>query len=69
MTQEGVAMKERRIRQPGLFDPAIPQVELPTTRRAETLVLLGTLLAEAIAVHGEAIVTQPKEVSNDQDHG
>jgi len=62
-------MKERRIRKPGLYDPAISQVELPTTRRAETLVLLGTLLAEAIAVHGEAIVTQPKEVSNDQDHG
>ena len=62
-------MKERRIRQPGLFDPAIPQVELPMTCRAETLVLLGTLLAEAIAVHGEAMAIQPQEVSNDQDHG
>jgi hypothetical protein len=69
MTEEGVAMKERRIRQPGLFDPSIPQVELPTTRRTETLVLLGTLLAEAIAVHDEAMLTQPQEVSNDQDHG
>ena len=62
-------MKERRNRQPGLFDPAIPQVELLTTRRVETLVLLGTLLAEAIAVHGEAMVIQRREVSNDQDHG
>jgi hypothetical protein len=69
MSQEGVAMKERRIRQPGLFDPAIPQVELPTTRRVETLMLLGTLLAEAIAVPGEAMVIQPREVSNEQDHG
>jgi len=55
-------MKERRNRQPGLFDPAIPQVELLTTRRMETLVLLGTLLAEAMVI-------QPREVSNDQDHG
>ena len=62
-------MRERKTRQPGLFDPAIPQVELPTTRRAETPVLLGTLLAEATAVHGEAMVTQPQKVSNDQDHG
>jgi hypothetical protein len=68
MSQEGVAMKERRIRQPGLFDPALLQVELPMPRRVETLALLGTLLAEAIAVHGDAMVIQPREVSNEQDH-
>ena len=62
-------MKERRIRKPGLYDPAISQVELPTTRRAETLVLLGTQLVKAIAVSGAAMVTQPQEVSNDHDHG
>jgi len=69
MSQEGVAMKERRIRQPGLFNPALPQVELPMPRRMETLMLLGTLLAEAIAVHGDAMVIQLREVSNEQDHG
>jgi hypothetical protein len=69
MSQEGVAMKERRIRQPGLFDPALPQVELPMPRRVETLALLGILLAEAIAVRGDAMVIQPQEVSNEQDHG
>jgi len=69
MFQEDVAVKERRTRQPGLFDPAISQVELPMPRRAETLALLGTLLAEAIAVHGEAMVIQPREVCDDQDHG
>ena len=62
-------MKERRIRQPGLFDPAIPQVEVPMPRRVETLALLGILLTEAIAVQGEATVIQPREVGNDQDHG
>jgi len=62
-------MKERRIRQPGLFNPALPQVELPMPRRMETLMLLGTLLAEAIAVHGDAMVIQLREVSNEQDHG
>lgn len=62
-------MKERRIRQPGLFDPALPQVEVPMPRRVETLALLGTLLAEAIAVHGEAMVIQPREVGDEQDHG
>lgn len=62
-------MKERRIRQPELFDPAIPQVELPTTRRVETLALLGLLLVEAIAARGEATAIQPQEVGHDQDHG
>ena len=62
-------MKERRIRQSELFDPAIPQVELPTTRRVETLALLGLLLVEAIAAQGEAMAIHPQEVGHDQDHG
>jgi hypothetical protein len=53
----------------GAVRPGHSEVELPTTRRVATLVLLGTMLAEAIAVHGEAMVIQPREVSNDQDHG
>lgn len=62
-------MKERRIRQPELFDPAIPQVEWPTTRRLETLALLGLLLIEAIAAQGEVTAIQPQEAGHDQDHG
>jgi hypothetical protein len=69
MSQEGVAMKERRIRQPGLFDPAIPPVELLVTRRVETLALLGILLTEAIAARDEAAVIQPTEVGNEPDCG
>lgn len=62
-------MKERRIRQPELFDLAIPPVELPMTRRVETLALLRTLLTEAIAAQGEAAVIQSREVGNDSDRG
>jgi hypothetical protein len=69
MSQEGAAMKERRSKQPGLFDAAIPRVELPMPRRVETLALLGILRAEAIAVHGEVMVIQPREVGDEQDHG
>jgi hypothetical protein len=69
MSQEDVAMKKRRTRQPGLFDAAIPLVELPLTRRVETLAVLGILLAEPIAVQGEAAVIQPREVGNDQNRG
>ena len=62
-------MKEPRTRQPGLFEAAIPPVELPMTRRVETLALLGSLLTEAIAAHGAVTVLQPREASSDQDYG
>jgi hypothetical protein len=62
-------MKERRIRQPGLFDPAIPPIELSITRKVETVALLSILLTEAIAARGEAAMIQPREVGNDPDRG
>ena len=40
MSEKGMAMKERRIRQPGLFDAVMPPAEPSMTHGAETLAML-----------------------------
>ena len=61
-------MKERRIRQPGLFDTVIPSVDPSMTHGAETLAMLCILLIEAIAAGSKAMVAQPTEVGDDHYH-
>ncbi len=61
-------MKERRIRQPGLFDAVIPRAEPPMTHGAETLAMLCILLIEAVAAGSKVMVAQPTEVGDDHNH-
>ena len=68
MSEEGMAMKERRIRQPGLFDAVIPSADPLMTHGAETLAMLCILLIEAIATGSKAMAAQPTEVGDDHYH-
>jgi len=61
-------MRERGIRQPGLFDTVIPSVDPSMTHRAETLAMLCILLIEAIAAGSKAMAAQPTEVGDDRYH-
>jgi hypothetical protein len=63
-----MAMKERRIRQPGLFDAVIPRAEPPMTHGAETLAMLCILLIEAVAAGSKVMAAQPTEVGDDHNH-
>jgi hypothetical protein len=68
MSEEGMAMKVRRIRQPGLFDAAIPPTDPSMTHGAETLAMLCILLIEAVAAGSKAMAAQPTEVGDDHYH-
>jgi hypothetical protein len=68
MSEEGMAMKGPKIRQPGLFDAIIPPPEPPMSHRAETLALLGILLVEAVVGSGAALAMQPTGGGDDQNH-
>jgi hypothetical protein len=68
MSEEGMAMKERRIRQPGLFDAVIPPAEPSMTHRAETLSMLCILLIEAVGAGRKVMAAQPTEASDDHHH-
>jgi hypothetical protein len=68
MSEEGMAMKERRIRQPGLFDAVIPPADPSMTHGAETLAMLCILLIEAVAAGSKAMAAQPTEVGDDHYH-
>lgn len=62
-------MKERRIRQPGLFDAVIPPADPSMTHGAETLAMLCILLIEAVAAGSNAMTAaQPTEVGDDHNH-
>ncbi len=61
-------MKERRIRQPGLFDAVIPSADPSMTHGAETLAMLCILLIEAIAAGSKVMAAQPTEVGDDHYH-
>jgi len=61
-------MKERRIRQPGLFDAVIPSADPSMTHGAETLAMLSILLIEAIAAGSKAMAAQPTEAGDDHHH-
>ena len=63
-----MAMKERRIRQPGLFDTVTPSADPSMTHGAETLAMLRILLIEAIAAGSKAMAAQPTEVGDDHYH-
>ena len=68
MSEEGMAMKERRIRQPGLFDAVIPPAEPSMTYGAETLAMLCILLIEAVAAGSKVMAPQPTEAGDDHYH-
>jgi len=68
MSEEGMAMRERRIKQPGLFDAVIPSADPSMTHGAETLAMLCILLIEAVTAGSKAMVAQPTEVGDDHDH-
>jgi len=68
MSEKGIAMKDRRIRQPGLFDAVIPSADPSMTHGAETLAMLCILLIEAIAAGSKAMAAQPTEVGDDRYH-
>jgi hypothetical protein len=68
MFEEGMAMKERRIRQPGLFDAVIPTPKPSMTHGAETLAMLCILLIEAVAAGSKVAAAQPTEVGDDHYH-
>jgi hypothetical protein len=68
MSEEGMAMRERRIRQRGLFDTVIPSTDPSMTHGAETLAMLCILLIEAIAAGSKAMAAQPTEVGDDHYH-
>ena len=62
-------MKERRIRQPGLFDAVIPPADPSMTHGAETLAMLCILLIEAVAAGSNTMAAaQPTEVGDDHNH-
>ena len=62
-----MAMKERRIRQPGLFDAVMPPAGPSMTHGAETLAMLCILLIEAVAAGSKVTAAQPAEVGDDHD--
>ncbi|GAC1460509.1 MAG: hypothetical protein PVSMB1_10720 [Gemmatimonadaceae bacterium] len=63
-----MAMRERRIKQPGLFEPVIPSPDPSMTHGAETLAMLCILLIEATAAGSKAMMVQATEVGDDHYH-
>jgi hypothetical protein len=58
-------MRERRIRQPGLFDAVVPLAEPLMAHRAETLSMLCILLIEAVAAGRKVMAAQTTEAGDD----
>jgi hypothetical protein len=65
-----MVMERSRNRQANLFE-ALPRVtELPTQKREKALMLLGSLLTEALArTDEEEEPKQIREAGNDENHG
>jgi len=62
-------MERCRARQRSLFESRPPVAELPEPQRQNALVLLGSLLTEALAIQNECEVSQkPREGSDDEDY-
>jgi hypothetical protein len=68
MSEEGMVMKGRKLRQPGLFEAVVRSPEPVMPHRIDTLALLGILLAEAVVDPGEARSVQTTGGGDDQDH-
>jgi hypothetical protein len=63
-------MERSRNRQANLFEASPRVTELPTQKRGKALMLLGSLLTEALARKDEKEKTkQIGEAGNDENHG
>ena len=62
-------MKRLMSGQPGLFDVPTMPVCLTTVQQSKALMLLGTLLTEALADRIGRAVIQSQEADDDENHG
>ena len=62
-------VKRSRLEQPRLFDVLMIPVGLTGLQHSKALVLLGTLLTEALAGGIDSAVIQSQEAGDDEDHG
>ena len=61
-------MERWKARQTTLFESRQPVIELPESQRQKALLLLGSLLTEALAMEGECEVPKdPREDGHDKD--
>jgi hypothetical protein len=62
-------MERWKARQTSLFESCLKTTELPEPQRQKALLLLGSLLTEALAMHGDCGDTDySQEVGRDHDH-
>jgi hypothetical protein len=61
--------KRSRLEQRGLFDVLMRPVGLTGLQHSKALVLLGTLLTEALAGRIDDAVIPSQEAGDDEDHG
>jgi hypothetical protein len=62
-------MEKWKARQPNLFESRPPVAELPEFQRQKALLLLGSLLTEALAMANECKnLGKPREGDHDEDH-
>ena len=67
--EDKAVMKRLKPGQPGLFDVPTMPVCLTALQHRKVLILLGTLLTEALAERIGCAVIQSQEADDDEDHG
>jgi hypothetical protein len=67
--QEDTSMERWKVRQASLFESRPPVAELPEFQRQKALLLLGSLLTEALAMANECEDPgKPREGDHDKDY-